>query len=197
MLVVRVNMVSGAGWSSTVGAVASQATAVGLSSQSQVRQISLCPNNWNFTNRSFFLAQSITIHSFSDQIASPFVIDPKKLKEKEVDTIIVEVKLNTIYSRRSLPLWRPIKSNYRGKTPKLKLWDKNTKSKTGSKMKIEPLLTKIRIWDHILIRMSNYGIGWFFCFDRFGFIQKWYDDTIIKRQKTCFISLNPLRRRLL
>ena len=27
----------------------------------------------------------------TDQIASPFVIDPKKLKEKDVDTIIVEV----------------------------------------------------------------------------------------------------------
>ena len=35
----------------------------------------------------------LTTEYFSDQIASPFVIDPKKLKEKDVDTIIVEVKL--------------------------------------------------------------------------------------------------------
>ena len=61
-----------------VGAVANPAPAVGSSCQFQV-----------LTQLSLFLI----IEYFSDQIASPFIIDPKKLKEKEVDTIIVEVKI--------------------------------------------------------------------------------------------------------
>ena len=39
----------------------------------------------------FKLNHAICNNINPDQIASPFVIDPKKLKEKDVDTIIVEV----------------------------------------------------------------------------------------------------------
>ena len=39
----------------------------------------------------FELNHAICNNIDPDQIASPFVIDPKKLKEKDVDTIIVEV----------------------------------------------------------------------------------------------------------